>query len=111
MKKIPLNELKIGYSDFRIVPVDKEYSDENMFDGITDFEKQIIKYKSTLQPNDLVSTILHELFHTINFHFGMKHTQGKQIEEQFVDCLSNGLTTVIRDNPNFLDWIKQNIKR
>lgn len=110
--KMP-KKIKVSYSDYEISEARKEFADQNLFDGLTDFEQQKIKYKADLKPNDVVNTIIHEILHCINFHFGMKHTQAQssKMEEQFVDCAANGLTTVFRDNPELLTWIKATLTK
>lgn len=106
-----MKNLKVGYLKFKLLPVSKEYSDENGFMGITDFDNQCIKYKDTLAGSELVNTIIHELLHCCTMYFGNKEFLGSDNEERFVNCSANGLTTILQDNPELLKIIAQNIKK
>lgn len=106
-----IKEFKIGYLKFKLLPVNREYSEENGFLGITDFDNQIIKYKDTLVGSELVNTIIHELLHCCTMYFGQREMLGSRIEERFVNCMANGLTTLLQDNPELLKVIAENIKK
>ena len=110
-KSIVLDNIKVGYLNYDINQVNHEYAEDNDFVGITDYQKQVIKIKESLSKNELVNTVLHEILHCCNFYFGMKEHTGSKLEEKFVDCMANGLTTILRDNLEILDWLKENIEK
>ena len=57
------------------------------------------------KPNssDRLNILLHETLHGVWLHWGMDETTNSEnTEEAVVTSIANGLTTVIRDNPDFL---------
>ncbi len=54
-----------------------------------------------------VDTVLHEVLHAI-WHVSLKETQA---EEAIVSTISSQLTQVIRDNPEFVKWMQQTVKK
>ena len=62
---------------------------------------------------DLANTLLHEVIHAIVYHSSL-NAQGGPLhdddhEEQAVNSVTNWMMTVLRDNPWFLETIKQSI--
>ena len=66
-----------------------------------------IQYNNNLKKDELVNTILHEVIHGIVYMYDIPFKNMKD-EESVVRKLANGLHTVFKDNPNFLEWIAQN---
>ncbi len=97
MKK--MKKIKIGYSDYKIIDND----DANNSDGQFSHGDKTIKITSTLSSSDRLNTLLHETLHGVWLHWGMDETTNSEnTEEAVITSIANGLTTVIRDNPNFL---------
>lgn len=107
-RKTP-KSLKIGYSTFRLVPRSSHWRKRNKAYGVCSPDESRIEYDSSLKKCELVNTILHETLHGIVYMFDINF-RSMQEEENVVRKLANGLHTVFRDNPAFLEWIKQNSK-
>lgn len=54
-----------------------------------------------------VDTAIHEVLHAI-WHVSLKETQA---EESIVSTLASQFTQVIRDNPEFVKWMQQTVKK
>ena len=54
-----------------------------------------------------VNTLLHEVLHAIIYQWGLD--VGDK-EEHIVNVLANATTTVLVDNPQLIDYLKQEIK-
>ena len=73
------------------------------------FSKEgIIGYTEEEKGVSHANTILHEILHAIIYQWNIE--LGEKEEEHLVSALSNGLTTVLVDNPNLMDYIKNKIK-
>ena len=55
-----------------------------------------------------MNTVLHEIMHGIIYQYGLVETLGEK-EEVTVNTITNGLTTVFKDNPWLVDYIKKHI--
>lgn len=60
------------------------------------------------KPDSLIAvTMLHELLHSIDHCSGLNELNGGSKEqERIVECLSNGLYQVFKDNPSLLEMFK-----
>lgn len=99
--------IKIGYITCRIKPKTKKWGERNKALGqlkVNTTRASKIEYDKTQDTEEMQNTILHELLHSICYVFGLKHLSDKQ-EERIVDAMANGLSTVLRDNSRFLDWV------
>lgn len=105
-RKTP-KRLKIGYSEFKIVPRSAHWGVRNKAFGECSPDEAKIQYDSTQKRSELVNTILHEALHGIVYMFDINFKNMKE-EENVVRKMANGLHTVFRDNPQFLEWIIQN---
>jgi hypothetical protein len=105
-RKIP-KRIKIGYSNFKIIPRSKHWGIRNKAYGMCEPEDAKIQYNNNLKKDELVNTILHEVIHGIVYMYDIPFKNMKD-EESVVRKLANGLHTVFKDNPNFLEWIAQN---
>lgn len=105
-RKTP-KKLKIGYSTFKLVPRSSHWGKRNKAFGECAPDEAKIQYDATQKRSELVNTILHEALHGIVYMFDINFKSQRE-EENVVRKLANGLHTVFRDNPAFLEWIKQN---
>jgi hypothetical protein len=105
-RKTP-KRLKIGYSTFKLVPRSSQWGKRNKAFGECAPDEAKIQYDATQKKSELVNTILHEALHGIVYMFDINFKSQRE-EENVVRKLANGLHTVFRDNPAFLEWIKQN---
>lgn len=76
----------------------------------------LIEIDKDLKGSELAVTGLHEVMHAIWHsyvpHRGiLKKMKPEDLEEAVVNGLSNGLAQVIRQNPEFVLWFVQEIKR
>ena len=93
-----MKKIKIGYSDYKIIDNDDDDSD-----GQFNHVEKTIKITPTLSSSDRLNILLHETLHGVWLHWGMDETTNSEnTEEVVVTSIANGLTTVIRDNPDFL---------
>lgn len=93
-----MKKIKIGYSDYKIIDNDDADSD-----GQFNHVEKTIKITPTLSSSDRLNILLHETLHGVWFHWGVGETiKAKNAEEAIITSIANGLTTVIRDNPEFL---------
>lgn len=67
--------------------------------GEYDYEHQIVRLRDGQQPVFEADTVLHELIHAIDdaMQLGMKERQ--------VHCTAVGLIALLRDNPDFLEYL------
>ena len=77
--------------------------------GETDSVNHIIHYANNAPSQiELANTILHELGHAITEMHQIKFTDEAQ-EEHVVASYTNGLFTILRDNPELFVWLLHSI--
>lgn len=67
--------------------------------GEYDYEHQIVRYREGQQPVFQADTILHELLHAIDDAMQL------DMKERQVYCVAVGLVALLRDNPDFLEYL------
>jgi hypothetical protein len=93
-----MKKIKIGYSNYKIID-----NDDKKLDGQFIHTDKIITITPSLSSSDRLNTLLHETLHGVWFHWGIEEIiKAKNAEEAIITSIANGLTTVIRDNPEFL---------
>ena len=93
-----MKKIKIGYSDYKIID-----NDDKKLDGQFIHTKKMITITPSLSSFDRINTLLHETLHGVWLHWGIEETvKSKNAEEAIIASIANGLTTVIKDNPEFL---------
>ena len=98
MKSITMKKIKIGYSDYKIID-----NDDKKLDGQFIHTDKTITITPSLSSSDRLNILLHETLHGVWFHWGVGETvRAKNAEEAIITSIANGLTNVIRDNPEFL---------
>lgn len=107
-RKTP-KRIKIGYSEFKLIPRSNAWGKRNKAFGDCAPDQAKIQFDSSQKKSELVNTIIHETLHGIVYMFDIEFRTSRD-EERVIRKMANGLHTVFRDNPNFLQWIMQNSK-
>jgi hypothetical protein len=100
----PIHHIKIGYADITLVPLSGKEAAQRCIMGLFDAKHHKIEYDTTLAEKEVVDTLMHEILHAINHMFGIKFA-GHEDEEIIVNALAHGITTAMRDNPDFFRWM------
>ena len=109
MKKINLpSNIKIGYRDYKLEEWKQTVATANEAHGQFFSKEGIIGYTTDEKGVSHANTILHEILHAIIYQWNLD--LGEKAEEHLVNGLTNGLTTVLVDNPQLIDYLKQEIK-
>lgn len=108
-RKTP-KRIKIGYLDFKLVPRSKKWSVKHKALGMCVPEDGHIAYYSKQKRSEIVNTILHEMLHGVVYMFDINFRSLRD-EERVVRKMANGLHTVLKDNPQFLEWVIQNANK
>jgi len=109
-------KVKVGWKDIDIEYVKASFKKDNTdcYGQYLNRENKI-EIHEELNPDDLANTMLHEVMHAIVYHSSLNQPGGplkdEESEEQTTNSLSNWLIGVFRDNPWFLDFLKENINR
>lgn len=56
-----------------------------------------------------IETLCHEILHCIFYNTGMAMEWGHTKEERYIRVLSPWLVDILRDNPDFTDFLRQNV--
>ena len=110
-KNIIPNSVKIGYVnyEFDFWP-DTFASIEDAQGEFFQSQGKIGLKKSSLNSIHGVNTVLHEIMHGIVYQYGLVEHLGDK-EEVTVNTITNGLTTVLVDNPWLIDYIRGQVKK
>ena len=93
-----MKKIKIGYSDYKIID-----NDDKKLDGQFIHADKTITITPSLSSFDRLNTLLQETLHGVWLHWGIEETiKSKNAEEAIIASIANGLTTIIRDNPEIL---------
>jgi len=109
IRKTP-KRIKIGYLDFKLIPRSKQWSVKHKALGMCIPEEGHIAFVSSQKRSELVNTIIHEMLHGVVYMFDINFRNLRE-EERVVRKMANGLHTVLKDNPQFLEWIIQNANK
>ena len=100
-------KIKIGYKEYRLEKWKQTVASANEAQGQFFAKEGIIGYTDDEKGVSHANTLLHEIIHAIvyqgNIDVGEK-------EETIVNGLTNGLTTVLVDNPKLMDYLRKSIK-
>jgi len=112
MKKSTEKIIKIGYQNITLI--EQESTFQNSFDSYGEFDhrKNTITISKDLSDLDYSCTLIHEIIHAVCYYYGLTQngqpldTENK--EEIVVNNISNGITAVLKENPNVLkDLLKK----
>lgn len=106
MKRNTEKLVKIGYQEIALI--DQESTFQNTFDSYGEFDhrKNTITISKDLSDLDYSCTLIHEIVHAVCYYYGLTQsgqpldTENK--EEIVVNNISNGLTSVLKENPFIL---------
>ena len=100
-------KIKIGYKEYRLEKWKQTVASANEAQGQFFAKEGIIGYTDDEKGVSHANTLLHEIIHAIVYQWNID--VGEK-EETIVNGLTNGLTTVLVDNPILIDYLKKNIK-
>ena len=109
--------VKIGYRDIEIEYVAPDFKTENLTDCYGEYRAREgkILVQHNLCGQEMSNTVLHECLHAAVYGSGLNQANGPlkedDAEEIVVNQLSNYLMGMFRDNPWFLDFIKNNMNK
>lgn len=104
-KDLPFDTIKVLYQVNKLIPVESRDADKREIQGQYHAKEQEIDYDQSLRPDEKANTILHEVLHALVYTMSIKFKDHDQ-EESVVNSMSNGIITVLKDNPDFLGWLK-----
>ena len=102
------DKIKIGYRDYKLEEWKQTVASANEAHGQFFSKEGIIGYTEEEKGVSHANTILHEILHAVFYQWNIE--LGDKEEEQLVNGLTNGLTTVFVDNSELLDYLKTKIK-
>lgn len=87
---------------------------EGRYVGLCFHQAKKIRVAAEQPKRQLAQTLLHEIMHAIYYEWGLTNSEmeaedyqaGMLSEENVVNGISLGLTTVFADNPNLLAWVR-----
>jgi len=100
--------IKVGYRDYKLEEWKQTVATANEAQGQFFQKEGIIGYVASEKGVCHANTLLHELMHAIIYQWNIELDEKK--EENLVNTLSNGLTTIFVDNPDLMDYLKTKIK-
>jgi len=111
------SKVKIGYRDIVIEYVAPDFKTDNMVDCYGEYRAR--EGKILLQHNlcgqEMANVLLHECLHGISYSAGLNQANGPlkedDGEELVVNQMTNYLIGMFRDNPWFLDFLKNNMNK
>jgi len=111
------SKVKIGYRDIVIEYVSPDFKTDNMVDCYGEYRAR--EGKILLQHNlcgqEMANVLLHECLHGISYSAGLNQANGPlkedDGEELVVNQMTNYLIGMFRDNPWFLDFLKNNMNK
>jgi predicted SprT family Zn-dependent metalloprotease len=101
------NQIIIKNKKWDIIKLTKQDPETKQIDGEADLDKQTIKLNIDLDHDELLTTILHELFHVIFFNHNLRLKQ--RTEEKYVDIFSKDLVKILlnKKNKKLLNAVKE----
>ena len=93
--------IKVGHMVYKVEPCETM---SGLLLGEIDYEKQTIQIKTSVASDIQRETLVHELIHSVLLHTG---ELDKNNDEPFVMRLAAALTTVIRENPQLMNFLRE----
>ena len=100
-------KIKVGYREYKLEKWKQTVANANDAHGQFFAKEGIIGYTEEEKGISHANTLLHEILHAIVYQWNIE--LGDK-EEPVVNRLTNGLTTVLVDNPKLVDYLKEKIK-
>ncbi len=107
--------VKVGYRDIVIEWVSPEFKTDSMTDSYGEYKAREgkILIQNNLCGQEKSNVLFHEILHCVAYISGLNQANGPlkedDAEEITVNSLTNFIMGVFRDNPWFLDYIKNNM--
>jgi len=97
----------------RTYKVTEENLEESSYVGISRQNKGTIKIEESLDTQEKTNTFLHELIHVMIMGMGYNTCEkGERLHtEENITIISNGLATIMRDNPDTFRYIIDGLER
>jgi hypothetical protein len=108
---VPMDDLppsiRIGPHEVRFAALAPAEARKN-YGTFVPAEQEIRLHPEYASGSMAVDTVLHEVIHAI---FAIATVQTDQGEEHIVANLATYLAQIIRDNPDFVTWLQQTVRR
>jgi len=103
------DKIKIGYRTYSIEKNDRVWNKQTESYGQFLSKEGIICMSSEEDSISQANTLIHEMLHGTVYQWGLDSALDDK-EERVVNTLANGLTTVFRDNPWLMNFIKNKVE-
>ena len=109
--------VKVGYRDIEIQYVSPDFKTDEMTDCYGQYKARegLIQLQPDICGQELSNVMLHECLHAICYSSGLNQAKSclkeEDDEEIVVNQMTNYLMGLFRDNPWFLDFIKNNMNK
>ncbi len=109
--------VKIGYRDIKIKYVSPDFKTDSLTDCYGEYRAREgkIYVQHNLCGQEMANVILHECLHAIAYGSGLNQANGPlkedDGEELVVNQMTNYLIGMFRDNPWFLNFLKNNMNK
>ena len=101
-------KIKVGYRSYKLEEWKQTVASANEAQGQFFSKEGVIGYTADEKGVSHANTLIHEILHAIVYQWNMELDE--KTEEHVVNCITNGLTTVLVDNPKLIDYLKEKIK-
>ena len=108
MVKLP-TRIQVGSSTFEVEEYVKEVADAKGHWGKCSWKDAKIYVDTSGNTARTTNTLLHEVVHAIAREWGIELVNPEE-NERFVECLTNGLLTTLRQNPALVKVIVAGVK-
>ncbi len=95
-----IKKIKLGYGTYKVKQKKNVKLQGSEMRGRIDFKKDKIEINKSYSKKQKKVTLLHEIFHAIEEHFGLELT------EQEIEGLCNGFADIIHQNPKLRKELK-----
>lgn len=109
--------VKVGYKDIKIDYVTPDFKHDDMTDSYGQYKAReaLIQIQHDLNGQEMANTMFHEVLHAVVYGSGLNQANGPlkedDAEELTVNQISNYCIGVFRDNPWFLDFLKEQLEK
>jgi len=101
-------KIKVGYRNYKLEEWKQTVASANEAQGQFFSKEGVIGYTADEKGVSHANTLIHERLHAIVDQRNMELDE--KAEEHVVNGITNGLTTVLVDNPKLIDYLKEKIK-
>ena len=101
-------KIKVGYRNYKLEEWKQTVASANEAQGQFFSKEGVIGYTADEKGVSHANTLIHEILHAIVYQWNMELDE--KTEDHIVNGITNGLTTVLVDNPKLIDYLKEKIK-